>query len=120
MKMYVGVVGELHTFSSSALLGGEWPVSWSRCFAHKETACEAHGIWECLDPTACLDVMAERKIPAPTMNETPVTHPIEKGHQIRRGECILPSAASEWSYVDLLYWFTDSKVQSSSTAFPAW
>jgi len=111
--MYTGLVGELQTFSASALVGHEWPAHDPSALPMKKLLLISIGYK--VSGSHSMSRCDERwKIPAHAMNETQVNHSIKC---LRSGEVL--SAANEWSYVDLLHTFTDSKVQSSSMDFCA-
>jgi hypothetical protein len=75
IKMCGGVEVMLHTFLSSALDGGEWPVSHPGRFTHGERTPFAHCTGSWVGPRAGLDASVTRKICAPAGNRTAVTQP---------------------------------------------
>jgi hypothetical protein len=57
MKTYGGVDVYIHTFLTSALVGGEWSVSRSCCFTTGERGPGTNGIGGWVGPRAGLDDM---------------------------------------------------------------
>jgi hypothetical protein len=78
-----GVLGEFRYSSThsltSALDGGEWSASRLGRFTPRERAPDAHWIGGWLGPTALLDAVMKRKIPAPCRESnprTPIVQPV--------------------------------------------
>jgi len=75
MKIYWGVVVQLHTFLTSALDGGEWSVKCSGTFTLMERAPGIHWLEGWVGPTAALDTMARRNKYPSYCRESNSSHP---------------------------------------------
>jgi hypothetical protein len=61
MKAYVGVDVQIHSFLTSALVGGEWSTSIPGRFTPRERAPSTHCIGGWVDLRASLDDLEKRK-----------------------------------------------------------
>jgi hypothetical protein len=62
MKAYEGVEVQLHVFLNSALDGCEWSAARPDSFTPGERTAGAHFLGGWVDPRACLNAVAKRKI----------------------------------------------------------